>query len=267
MTVEDPRLEKIRALLAKAEATTYPEEAKAFTAKAQELMTKWAIDDAMLRVGKSARDVTEIVSVKIVTGKPPYQGIREQMLSTIARNNDCRVILDGNVWTYRDEQGNRLPKRKRKEAEAYLVGFPQDVEFVQMLLTSCTLQAQTEFLTEDVQRALFEEAPHPGNRIKWRNDFMLGYISAVGRRLWEMRKVTVQEAETATPGVGLVLASKADRVDDKIAQMFGKLSKGSGRNLGGSGGSGWGAGHAAGNRADLGGSKVGQGSRGALGKG
>jgi hypothetical protein len=38
----------VRALLAKAESTTYPEEADALTAKAQELMARHSIDRAML---------------------------------------------------------------------------------------------------------------------------------------------------------------------------------------------------------------------------
>ena len=46
-TVGEPKmLARIRALLAKAEATTFVEEADAFTAKAQELMARHAIDAA-----------------------------------------------------------------------------------------------------------------------------------------------------------------------------------------------------------------------------
>ena len=45
---EDPLLERVRALLAKAESTSFPEEADALTAKAQELMARHAIDAAML---------------------------------------------------------------------------------------------------------------------------------------------------------------------------------------------------------------------------
>jgi hypothetical protein len=46
---DEPRsLGRIRALLAKAEATGYPPEAEALTAKAQELMARYSIDEAVL---------------------------------------------------------------------------------------------------------------------------------------------------------------------------------------------------------------------------
>lgn len=45
----DPKvIERVRALLAKAESTSFPEEAEAFTAKAQELITRHAIDRTLL---------------------------------------------------------------------------------------------------------------------------------------------------------------------------------------------------------------------------
>ncbi|MEE3919447.1 DUF2786 domain-containing protein [Micromonospora sp. BRA006-A] len=44
-------LDRVRALLAKAESTGYPAEAEAFTAKAQELMARHSIDAALLDAG------------------------------------------------------------------------------------------------------------------------------------------------------------------------------------------------------------------------
>ncbi|NEA40757.1 DUF2786 domain-containing protein, partial [Streptomyces sp. SID11385] len=45
---DEPRmLTRIRALLAKAEATGFPEEAEALTTKAQELMARHSIDEAL----------------------------------------------------------------------------------------------------------------------------------------------------------------------------------------------------------------------------
>ena len=47
----DRALRRIRGLLAKAESTDFPEEAEALTAKAQELMTRHAVDAALLEAG------------------------------------------------------------------------------------------------------------------------------------------------------------------------------------------------------------------------
>ena len=55
---EDKMLAKVQALLAKAESTPYPEEAAAFVAKAQELMTRYAIDE-VLATSRSRRSRRE----------------------------------------------------------------------------------------------------------------------------------------------------------------------------------------------------------------
>src|SRR5690349_24678935 len=47
-------LDRVRALLAKAESTSYEEEADAFTAKAHQLMSRYAIDAALPDRGRSA---------------------------------------------------------------------------------------------------------------------------------------------------------------------------------------------------------------------
>jgi hypothetical protein len=46
--VDERILDKVRALLAKAESTEFPEEAEALSARAQELMAKYSIDQAVL---------------------------------------------------------------------------------------------------------------------------------------------------------------------------------------------------------------------------
>ena len=49
-------LSRIRALLAKAEATEYAEEAEALSARAQELMAKYSIDQALLAAESGGGD-------------------------------------------------------------------------------------------------------------------------------------------------------------------------------------------------------------------
>lgn len=44
-------LDKIRALLAKAESTQFPEEAQALTAKATELIAKYGLEEAIRSLG------------------------------------------------------------------------------------------------------------------------------------------------------------------------------------------------------------------------
>src|SRR5690606_2021948 len=61
-------LERIRALLAKAEATEYEAEADAFTAKAQELMTRYRVDRAILE-GRS-RATTRVIGRRLGVEKP-----------------------------------------------------------------------------------------------------------------------------------------------------------------------------------------------------
>ena len=65
----DPVLERIRGLLAKAESTTFEAEATALTAKAQELMTRHAIDAALLQ-RRSGRAGDRPIMVRVPVDAP-----------------------------------------------------------------------------------------------------------------------------------------------------------------------------------------------------
>src|SRR5688572_14589877 len=54
--VDQRMLDRVRALLAKAESTDFPEEAETYTAKAQQLMARYSIDQALLAAGAGAGD-------------------------------------------------------------------------------------------------------------------------------------------------------------------------------------------------------------------
>ena len=90
----DPMLERIRALLAKAESTDFEEEAMAFTTKAQELITRHAIDDAMLAdADATSEPEPSIIRVPI---DPPYWDAKGFMLQLVAERSRCRaVMMDG----------------------------------------------------------------------------------------------------------------------------------------------------------------------------
>ncbi len=110
---------KIRALLSKAEASTFTEEADAFTTKAQDLMTRYAIDEALLEDSEGHGDVL----TRRIHIDNPYAQAKVQLLSTVGGINRVRVIWD-------DHHGM-----------ATAVGMAIDLELVEMLFTSLLVQA------------------------------------------------------------------------------------------------------------------------------
>jgi hypothetical protein len=124
-------LGKIRALLSKAEATTFSEEADAFTEKAQDLMTRYAIDEALLDDADGHREV-DTIRIHV---ENPYAQAKAQLLSTVGAVNRVRVIWD-------DHHGM-----------ATAVGMAIDLQLVEMLFTSLLVQA-----TLSIAAAIIAEA-------------------------------------------------------------------------------------------------------------
>lgn len=90
--VEERKPSRVRALLAKAESTTFEPEAETFTAGAQALMARHSIDAAMPRgcrahPAEPARgpDVIGIVD-------RPYEGPKVLLLAAVADANRCRTV-------------------------------------------------------------------------------------------------------------------------------------------------------------------------------
>ena len=117
-------IRRIRALCSKADASDFPEEAEAFLAKAQQLMTRHAIDDAVIRraTGSSDGDVV----CRTVTVPAPYASARVSLLAAAARPNSCRVALAGS-----NPDGQRC----------FLVGHAADVDLTLALYTHLDQQA------------------------------------------------------------------------------------------------------------------------------
>lgn len=239
----ESKLATVRALLAKAEATQFPAEAEAFTAKAMELMARHGIDEALLAAaGKTEDELTHLV----VDLLAPYAADKGSLLSTIGRHNTCRTI--------RTKYG--------KVRRMYVHGWKSDLERVEMLYTSLLLQ-----MTAGVLRPYHHGGAMPANtpgesksnRIAW----MAGFIHAVDGRLKAAHAAAVAESVASTPGstepgVALVLRDRSLAVDDAVGEMFPKLRKGQPRYIRGSG---YSNGHAAGMRADLGAKRVGNSRR------
>ena len=182
---------RVQALLAKAESTTYPEEADALVAKAQELMARHAIDEAVAQQRRpGARP-----EIRRITIEGPYITPKAALLSAIGRANDVQVVYN-------------------RAGGASLMGFDADIEIVELLFASLLVQASRAML-----RAPREEV---GSQVKaFRHAFLLAFAHRIGERLAEARASAVDDA-AAQRGASLVPLFDARRsaVDELMRQEF-----------------------------------------------
>jgi hypothetical protein len=183
-------LKRIRALLAKAEATDYAAEAETFTAKAQDLMTRHAIDEALL-AGSSETAIT--VVARRVHVQSPYATAKTGLLNAVAGANRCKLI-------YFDQL-----------AIATLVGVPIDIDQVEMLFTSLLIQAT---------RAMTEAGAGWAGSFDRSATFRRSFLSAYAVRIHE-RLTEATSAATASYGNELVPVLK--RQDDAVSAEFDRL--------------------------------------------
>ncbi len=151
-------LGRIRALLAKAEATGFPEEAEALSAKAQELMARHSVDEALLAARTPAAEGPDAVRIGV---EPPYEQAKAVLLDAVASANHCRA-----VWN-------------EPFGFSTVVGFAPDLEAVELLFTSLLVQA-----TSAMTKA--EAAQRAGGRKRtktFRQAFLAAYAHRVGDRL------------------------------------------------------------------------------------
>jgi hypothetical protein len=241
----DAVLAKVRKILAKAEdPAATPEEAETYTAKAAELIAGYGIDRALLAEAVPGSDV---VGDRVVVLDAPYALDKASLLSGVAVALRCQA-----VQRTRYDEG-------AKELSMHLFGYESDLARAEVLYTSLLLQA-----TSLVRRSL---APRGENLAAYRRSWLAGFTAAVVRRLRESeeRARTAAEGDEGAPSgrsVSLVLADRSVAVRDAVQAEYPSLRKAQARSLSGSGGR---SGYQAGQRADLGGVRVGRGTRGELG--
>ncbi|MFG2354735.1 DUF2786 domain-containing protein [Streptomyces sp. NPDC048521] len=211
-------LTRIRALLAKAEATGYPEEAEALSAKAQELMARYSVDEALLAAEAPAPDTPGACRIGV---EPPYEQAKAILLDAVATANHCRA-----VWN-------------EPLGFSTVVGFEADLEAVELLYTSLLVQA-----THAMTKA--EAAQRAGGRKRtktFRQSFLAAYAHRVGDRL--AAAAETQVSQDLLP----VLATRAIAVTGRLERMFPETT--TTRLRGVSDAAGWTEGTAAADRAQV----------------
>jgi hypothetical protein len=225
--VDQRVLDRVRALLAKAESTDYPDEAEAYTAKAQELMARHSIDQALLAAEAVAGGRAEPVGVRFGVDAP-YEQPKALLLDSVARTNRCRAIWHKDLGF------------------ASVVGFPADLEAVELLYTSLLVQATAAMLHEGTRR----DYSGRSRTRSFRQSFLTSYAMRIGERL---RTATDQAARDAASDTGRtdllpVLAAREHEVDDVVDGLFPELVSQAVR-VGDR--EGWASGRAAADRASL----------------
>ena len=86
------QLAKVRALLAKAEATTFAEEAEALSAKAQELISKHSLEQLLRHDANRATDARPSTTYRRLWLDAPYVDAKAKLVDEIAAANRCRSV-------------------------------------------------------------------------------------------------------------------------------------------------------------------------------
>ena len=187
----------MRGLLAKAESTEFPAEAEALTAKAQELMARHCIEQAMLHDGNPGSRARP-TSVRIVV-EAPHASAKVRLLQSVASANGCRTI-----WSERDRV-------------AHTFGYPDDLAAVEMLFTSLLVQATVAVHRAGPQRDQFGRV----RTASFRRAFLIAFAAGIGRRLREAADAARDEMAAST-GTDLVpvLRHRRAEVDTAVQAAF-----------------------------------------------
>lgn len=184
-------INRVKALIAKAESSAFPAEADAFMAKAQSLMNDHAIDQARLH----GADPTS-VGHETIAMKGSYTKERSMIYGAVARANRCQVLTLSNYGS-------------SKVTDLTMIGRAEDRELVRLLATSLELQAMRRMKQLDTDTTW--EAP-----VVQRRSFLRGFAMEVADRLRRSGNTQVAVGEAAQQA--LVLAAGA--VDDYVADHF-----------------------------------------------
>jgi hypothetical protein len=220
-------LDKVRALLAKAESTTFDAEAEAFTSKAQELMTKHRIDRAF--IGAAAHGPREHPTARRVAVNDPYAEAKATLLSQIASANGGRA-----VWA-------------REFAFSTVFAYTDELDAIEELFVSLLVQATAALQREGSKTDRYGRS----RTTRFRRSFLVSFALRIGERLRETVDVAVAaaDAEDATRSLLPVLAARDEAVVDAVREAFPHLvpSRASVTDR-----EGWLAGRLFGDRADVG---------------
>lgn len=195
-------LERIRALLAKAESTTFEAEADALTAKAQELMARHRIDQALLDAsraasgGPTARPVGRRLGVD-----DPYAEAKAALLAGIASANGGHAVWSkglgfSTVFAHRGE-----------------------LDSIEALFTSLLVQATAALRREGSRSDRWGRS----RTTRFRRSFLAAFAQRITERLHEAAAAAVEQAEAESEAEARRARSEAGAEASETAPSAGAL--------------------------------------------
>lgn len=192
---DDPVLRRIRKLLSKAESTEFESEASALTAKAQHLMTRHAIDQAMI-AAHGPPDGPRMIRLPI---DAPYADAKSLLLAIVAEASRSRAVF------------------LEQLAMSTVVGHEEDLRGVEILYTSLLVQA-SRALTEAAHTA------PAGTRVRsqsYRSSFYVAFAHRIGERLDIANAEEFTRAEANSARFLPVLRAREDAVEEFVNERYG----------------------------------------------
>jgi len=192
--VDQKILTRVRGLLAKAESTAFSEEAEALSAKAQELMSRHALERAVVEAEEGTDP--EPASARRLWLDNPYLGAKVLLVDAVAAANRCRTML------------------YEKIGFVTVLGDDVDLEIVELLATSLLVQATRAMLAAGPQ------ARRGTSRTRsYRQSFLIAFAARIRERL--TMASDAGSAGVAAPDRLLpVLAARERVVDELFEEMF-----------------------------------------------
>ncbi len=192
--VDEKMLGRVRALLAKAEATEYPDEAEALSAKAQALMMRYSLREAVADhdSGRAA-----VAAARRVWIDNPYVAAKVALVQAVAQANRCRT-----VWI-------------KDLGCVVIVGSETDLDLVELLATSLLVQANRAMLLAGRRHDVRGQTRTKSFRLS----FLIAYANRIGDRLSGASSAVTAELgrdERLLP----VLAARNRAADEAFTRLF-----------------------------------------------
>lgn len=187
------KLATVRGLLAKAESTTFDDEAEALSAKAQELISRYALERLLEEADGSERRAPHARRIWL---QAPYIGAKAQLVHEVSQANTCRAVLS-------DPPG-----------VSTVVGDGADLDAVELLVTSLLVQANAAMLRHG--RAI--DSRGSSRTRSFRQSFLMSFAIRIGERLTETAEQVLHDSGREGDLLP-VLRSRVEAVEEAFEEL------------------------------------------------